>query len=230
MAGGPDTTAAAEARLSRLLNLILEAAVETLGYDAASITARNSGAVATVASTDQRVVELDEAQYVSGEGPCLDALERDTALVVNDAASTGDTWAGFAEAADGLGIRSTLSVGLPVDSRQMAASLNLYARRHLEASAEQVHLAERFAEQLAAAIGSMNAFRSVAQLADEMAEAMRSRAVIEQAKGMLMADRRITDEEAFHVLVERSQRSNLKLREVAAALVREHAGGSGETG
>jgi hypothetical protein len=54
-----------------------------------------------------------------------------------------------------------------------------------------------------------------------MAEAMRSRAVIEQAKGILRADHRLTDEEAFEQLTQLSQHANLKLRDVAIRLLEE---------
>src|SRR5436305_9213129 len=69
---GPD---AAEVRLNRLLNVILEAAVEALGFDAATVSARHDGDVATIVATDQRMIALDDAQYESGEGPCLTVLE-----------------------------------------------------------------------------------------------------------------------------------------------------------
>lgn len=50
---------------------------------------------------------------------------------------------------------------------------------------------------------------------------MRSRAVIEQAKGILRADHRLTDEEAFEQLTQLSQHANLKLRDVAIRLLEE---------
>ena len=56
-------------------------------------------------------------------------------------------------------------------------------------------------------------------MAQHMQAAMHSRAVIEQAKGMIMAQRRCTADEAFAVLSKTSQEINRKLRDVAAALV-----------
>jgi len=57
------------------------------------------------------------------------------------------------------------------------------------------------------------------RLAEQMREAMESRAVIEQAKGMLIAAHRCTPDEAFQMLSKSSQRSNRKLRDVAKAMV-----------
>ena len=60
---------AAETRLNRLLNLILEMAVDVLGFDAATVTARHPDrSLSTIAATDQRLLDLDNAQYESGMG------------------------------------------------------------------------------------------------------------------------------------------------------------------
>lgn len=54
---------------------------------------------------------------------------------------------------------------------------------------------------------------------DGLRRAMASRAVIEQAKGMLVERHRCTPDEAFEVLVAKSQRTDRKLREIAAEQV-----------
>jgi hypothetical protein len=217
---GPD---AAEVRLNRLLNLILEAAVEALGFDAATVSARHGDDVATIGATDQRVIPLDDAQYESGEGPCLQVLDQEDPISVDDASLSEDRWEHFSRTAADLGIHSTLSVHLPVDSGDLAASLNLYSKDHLTLGDQHIAAAVPYAEQLAAAINSVDAHRSTATLARNLAEAMRSRAVIEQAKGILMADKRITADEAFDQLTQLSQHSNMKLRDVARRLVHERS-------
>ena len=210
---------AAEVRLNRLLNLILETAVEVLGFDAATVTARHEKDMATVAATDQRMIALDDAQYDSAQGPCLAVLGQPDPIVLEDAADLDDRWEHFTRTAKELGVHSTLSMHLPVDSEGLAASLNLYSKRHLELGDEHVRAATPFAEQLAAAMLTVEASRATAQLARDMADAMRSRAVIEQAKGMIMADHKIDADAAFERLVELSERSNVKLRDVARKMV-----------
>ena len=181
-----DDPNAAEVRLNRLLYLILESAVEALGFDAATVTARQGD---DWRRRDRpRLVALDDAQYETGEGPCLTVLDPHEPISLDDAGHVEDRWAHFSRSAAHLGVHSTLSMHLPVDeAEELQASLNLYSRRRLELGEQQVRAAIPFAEQPAAAILSVDAFRSTAKLARDMAEAMRSRAVIEQAKGMLMA-------------------------------------------
>jgi transcriptional regulator with GAF, ATPase, and Fis domain len=212
-------------RLNRLLNLILETAVEALGFDAATISARhpNQAGAATIAATDQRMIALDDAQYESGHGPCLAVLERRDPIHLEDAADSDTRWEHFSRTAASLGVRSTLSLHVPTDADAVAASLNMYARRRLELSDHQMRHAQSYAEQLAATIQSVDAYRSTATLAHDMAQAMRSRAVIEQAKGILMAEERIDADAAFARLVQLSQRANTKLRDAARRLVDERS-------
>jgi hypothetical protein len=124
-----------------------------------------------------------------------------------------------AETAVRLGVKSSLSVHVPTDSSEVAASLNLYARDRLELSDRQLQMTIHYADQLAMTLQSVDAYKSAATLAQNMADAMRTRAVIEQAKGILIAGERITGEQAFQRLVELSQRSNVKLRDIARRLV-----------
>jgi GAF domain-containing protein len=215
---------AAEVRLNRLLNLILETAVEALGFSAATVTARHTNDMSTVAATDQRLIELDAVQYEDG-GPCVQTLDDPSPILLEDASKGDDRWQHFAQTAAHLGVRSSLSLHVPTDSRDLAASLNLYARETFDMSRDNVRLASTYAAQLAATLESVDAYRSTARLAQNLAEAMRSRAVIEQAKGILMADYQINDAEAFQRLAELSQRSNIKLRDVAARFVEERSSG-----
>jgi len=212
---------AAEVRLNRLLDLILETAVEALGFSAATVSVRHGKDVATVGATDQRLLGVDDAQYEDG-GPCVVTLDQADPVFLRDVDTDSDeAWEHFATTAAHLGVRSSLSMHIPTDTTDVAASLNLYSRSQLDLS--DVRLANAYAEQLAATLQSVDAYKSTAKLATNMAEAMRSRAVIEQAKGILMADERITDEQAFQRLAALSQHANLKLRDVAHRLVEERS-------
>ena len=134
-----------------------------------------------------------------------------------------DGWRQFADAAEALGIKSSLSVRLDLDDAdELAASLNLYSRTQRERSEERIRQASLFASQLAAAMQSIDAYQAAERLAAGLATAMRSRAAIEQAKGILMAERNVSAEEAFDLLRQASQNENRKLRDVARQLVDEH--------
>jgi hypothetical protein len=215
----------AEVRLNRLLNLILETAVDALGFDAATVSARHpSRGIATVAATDQRYIQLDEAQYESGQGPCVTTLDDPGPIFLEDVLKSGDRWQHFARSAGEMGVRTSLSLNVPTESDELAASLNLYARHGIGMSEQEIQSATQYAKQLAAALLSMDAHRSTARLAKDLADAMQSRAVIEQAKGMVMAEQLVDADEAFKLLVRVSQREGVKVRDLAMRLVEQRTG------
>jgi hypothetical protein len=127
-----------------------------------------------------------------------------------------------------MGMTTSLSLHVPADVEDVAASFNLYARRQMNVADATVRAAQNVAAQLAAALQSVENYRATARLAEQMAEAMRTRAVIEQAKGILIGERGITADEAFEILRGLSQRANTKLREVAARLVADRERGQRE--
>jgi hypothetical protein len=224
MMEAPEPPGAVENRLNRLLGTIVEGSVARLGFDAATVTARHNGDMATVLTSDQRFIALDDAQYETGEGPCLEALTRLDPIYLKDARQARERWPHFAQTAQHLGVHSTLSLHLPVGEGRLAASMNLYATQTLDLGDDQIAAAATIGEPVAEALKVAEAYRVAVRLAENLAQAMRSRAVIEQAKGMLMAERQITADDAFALLTSLSQRTNRKLRDVAHELVERRSG------
>lgn len=182
-----------------------------------SVTLVDGDRATTPAATDGWAVSLDEAQYAFGYGPCLDSARAGHLVRVADVA-TESRWPQFAKVALDAGVASSLSVPLPAQ-RHIIGALNVYARRHDVITEQRERLAEQFAMYAAVAIGNTALYLTSAKLAEQMQEAMTSRAVIEQAKGVLMAVHRCDADEAFARLVSASQHSHEKLRTVAAQLV-----------
>jgi ANTAR domain/GAF domain len=219
-----DTPEAAEARLNRLLNYILETSVDVLGFDGVTVTARHDGQFSTVAATDQRLIAVDEAQYAANDGPCVTALEPHDPVVVQDVRELGEQWRYFADTASHVGVVSSMSVHVPVEIDDVEASMNFYARRPFAIDQTLAASAKGFAQQVGESMVALEEYRSAAELARNLAEAMKSRATIEQAKGILMAERNVDPDEAFRLLTHLSQRSNTKLRDVAARIVEGRTG------
>jgi GAF domain-containing protein len=117
------------------------------------------------------------------------------------------------------GVGSSLSVPLPFQSATIGA-LNTYASRAHAFGAEDQALAEEVTPWVALVVGSADAAARTREELAQLRTAMQSRAVIEQAKGMLMERHRINEDQAFTVLTHASQNTNAKLRDVAAELVR----------
>ena len=113
---------------------------------------------------------------------------------------------------------SSLSIPLPVQET-VTGALNIYSRTPHAFDEQTLEMATAFAGYAAVAVANAQLYETAAALASQMQQAMESRAVIEQAKGLIMGQRRCTPEEAFQLLTQASSRSNRKLRDVAADLI-----------
>lgn len=204
------------------LRRIADLAVRSIaGCDAVGVTLNDGWKPTTRAATGGLVYEVDNYQYDIDEGPCLQAvLERDI-VEVEDMASE-ERWPRFARHAAARGLNSSLSLPLMVRSEALGA-LNLYAVRPKAFSSAERHTASMFAAQAAVAAANAKTYAASVKLAQGLREALDSRAIIDQAMGILMGRNGHGAEGAFTALRLRSQTENRKLRDVAADVVRESA-------
>jgi GAF domain-containing protein len=181
------------------------------------MTVRPNGRPRTVACTDPLAAELDEVQYRTGDGPCLHAMRSGCPVRIDDTAAR-ERWPTFEAAAQARGIRSCLALPLVADGKPVGA-LSLYARGSAAFGAQQTRQAENLAENASGALSLMLRLASYSELTDQLRSSLDSRAVIYQALGVIMARERCTQARAFELLRSASQNNNLKLRDVAAAVV-----------
>jgi GAF domain-containing protein len=204
--------------LEDVLQRTCEIAKSTIpGAHEVSVTLIDQAAPRTVAFSGELALRVDESQYAAGYGPCLDAARLGVPIVVADLHHE-DRWPDYVPAALESGVRASVSVPLRVDDNLIGA-LNVYSpeAKSLDAKAERT--AVELAQHAGAVLTNANNYYRATSLAEQMQTAMQSRAVIEQAKGILMAQRRCGPEEAFDLLVRLSQESRNKLRDVAQGLV-----------
>jgi GAF domain-containing protein len=206
-----------ETDLSATCRRVAEMARRTLpGADDAGMTVMRSGRDRVAAGTSRRAEALD------GAGPVLDAATEQVTVRVIDTA-TERRWSTWPERAASAGIRSVLAVGLPVDDK-VTGAITVYSETPKAFDDDAITLTQTFAGYASVAVANVHLYDTTVDLAEHMRRAMEHRAVIEQAKGVIMAERRCTPEQAFAMLTKLSQDSNRKLRDVAAALVARSAG------
>jgi len=192
------------------------------GADEVSVTLINDSRPSTVASTGSLATDLDERQYQANWGPCLDSAGTGQMLIVDDMA-TGTRWPDFRKRALEVGVHSSMSAPLPTQ-QDLGGALNIYARAPRAFGDPSRSMAQSFADHAALALAHAYRYSHVANQAKTLREAMQSRAVIEQAKGILMGARQIDADEAFNTLVRLSQAQHIKLRELAARIVTQASG------
>jgi GAF domain-containing protein len=189
------------------------------GNPEASVTVLVKDKPSTVASTGQLAVDLDETQYERGHGPCLHAARTGQLTEIADT-RTEDRWRDYAQRAAEAGNLSSLSVPLAIDEdERVSGALNLYAREPHAFDEGSRSAAQAFGPYAAVATGNLYAYQSARGMADNLQTALESRAVIDQAKGILMERHKLTGDQAFQLLAQVSMNVNRKVRDVADQLV-----------
>ena len=166
--------------------------------------------VTSEAPTSELAAQVDAIQNEVQQGPCLDAAYEQQTVRVDDLA-TEDRWPLFAQRASAAGAASMLSLQMFVEGDDLGA-LNLYSRQSAAFTDESEQVGLLVAAHAAVAYAGA---RKEAQLA----QAVISRDLIGQAKGVLIERFKIDGDRAFLVLTRVSQHSNRKLVDVAHELV-----------
>ncbi|WP_285741218.1 GAF and ANTAR domain-containing protein [Lentzea sp. NBRC 105346] len=200
----------AEPDLDTTLMAIVKAAVDYIpGAEHAGISLVERGKVRTVAPTCDIVETIDQLQYDMREGPCVDAIAEHQTYRSGDIGKE-TRWPVFGPAAAGHGIHSMLSYRLFVTDTTLGA-LNLYSSRFDAFEPRTEPDGRLFADH--AAIALIGAQRHA-----QMTIAVEHRDTIATAKGILMERHDVDAARAFRMLVEASQKANMKLHQVAAWL------------
>jgi len=181
------------------------------------LTMMVEGRPRTAVFTDETAPHIDQAQYDTGDGPCLEAFKTGTVVRIGSTLVDGP-FAAFRRAAADHGVRSTLSMPLKAAETSIGA-LNLYSLTEHAFDEDEQAMAGLFADQAAVVLANADAYWAAHELNQRLRDAMESRGVIEQAKGMLMSAQGCNEDEAFQLLMRASQRENRKLRDIAREIV-----------
>jgi GAF domain-containing protein len=210
--------------LAGTLQRVADLAARTIpDCDSAGLTLVEHNRPSTAAATDRRTLTVDEAQYAAGDGPCLQAYR--TGTVQRVASGTAKVrFPAFAAAAEKAGIHSFLAAPLLVRGEGIG-SLNLYSTADHGFAEVDEAVVLLFAAQGSVAVANGRLYHRATAMSRQLEEAMESRSVIEQAKGVLMATKAIGADAAFDELRTASQHENRKLRDLAAEVVAAAAAG-----
>lgn len=196
--------------LEVLARVVEAGVIEVDGAADAGITLVDKGGVSTPVFSSALVVAVDQEQYSTGQGPCMSASAGESAVVRSDDLSMDPRWPVFAERANALGVQSMVSFQLFADDHTIGA-LNMYCATPNGFSDDAVHVGEVLAAHAAVAC-------KAAMKVTNMRAALGTRDVIGVAKGILMERYKITDIEAFNLLVAASQKTRVKLSRLADEL------------
>ena len=208
-----------EQSLEKTLRQVLELTCAALpGGDEGGITLLEAGGPDTTIATSDMARRVDRSQYEAETGgPCLDAYRRQQIFRI-DSTAVDQRWPEFAGTAAAEGFSSTLSIPLIVSGDGLGA-VNIYCHREYGFAAADERLAATLGSCASVALANARTYWRVAQLADQLQQALATRGVIEQATGIIIAQRGCSAGHALHLLTTAAQRNRVTLAEVGAELV-----------
>ncbi|MFI2709284.1 ANTAR domain-containing protein [Micromonospora sp. NPDC018662] len=181
------------------------------------VTLVRGGTGHTPVSTHNPARGVNERQYAHARRPCREAAASVDILPVSDPAAE-DRRPDRTERGSKTGMGSFVSIGLPMEGAVVGA-LNVYARTPHTFDDDTIEILETFATYAAVALANTHLYDITATLARRMQETMAGRVAVEQAKGIIMAERHCTPTEAFAILTKVSQDADRPIGEAAQAMV-----------
>ena len=185
--------------------------------DGVGLTLLEGSKPTTAAASDEFTLKIDAEQYKTGEGPCLQAIVDHEVFHIDDI-DIEERWPRFRDGAKEKGLRSSLSIPLPMASPNRGA-MNIYSQETHSFNDKSRRIAQLFAEQTAVAISNAQIYISALRLTHQLKEAVESREIIGEAMGILIEREGVSQDGAFEMLKKASQQSNVKLRVVAERVV-----------
>jgi hypothetical protein len=180
------------------------------------------GKPVTVGSSDRSAWEADQVEFDTEDGPCVEALRTGAVSGPIDLA-TEQRWPAWTAVATLLGFSSAAGIPGEVSPGERIA-LNLYSPLPGAFDGDALHRATLFAEEVARTLPAAVRLFEADERATHLEQALASRSTIDQAIGVLMSQNRCTPDVAFGILRRASQNRNIKLRDVAAAIIERYTG------
>lgn len=206
------------------LHTLTERCAELLDVDAVGILLTDQrGALNTVAASTEQARLLELFQLQDEEGPCLDSFHSGHLVACHDLALTPQRWPRFAAAARKAGFSAVHAVPMRLREETIGA-LNLFRAKPGGLPLKTVALAQALADIATIGIIHERALVQRSVLVEQLQNALNSRVVIEQAKGVLAERGHVSVEEAFVLMRRYARAKNRRLSDVALDVVR----GSGQ--
>jgi GAF domain-containing protein len=208
-----------EMRVEEALEQIVKVTHTVFSVDGAGLMLADADhLLRNVAASEDRMAHLEELQISYQEGPCITAFE-DKVLVAAEDLVSDPRWPLFTAAAVKRGVRAVLASPIPYNQDAVGVVAVLSEERHpWSAEAELALLA--FTDLAALLIATVMMGEQRTLLATQLQSALNSRAVIEQAKGVLIGQQGLSARAAYEKLRAQARAERRKLAVVAAELVR----------
>ncbi len=182
-----------------------------------AITVERDGSPATVASSGPEAQRLDEIQYKHHNGPCLTALRTGQTILVTDA-GTDPRWTAYARAMSDENVRSVLAVPITADAGS-AAALNCYSSESGEFEPGTVEQVQEYAASISSILRLALRVHPAPPYPEHLRSALQSRAVIDAAVALVMAQNRCSHDQALALISRASTIQGTRMHDIAADII-----------
>ena len=204
--------------ISDVLHDLAEQVTAVLGIDGAGVSVQDGGRLRFVTALDERSAALEGVQDAGQAGPCVDAWRSGEAVTVPDLRRESRGWDKYEQAACDAGVIAIAAIPMRCDHQSIGA-LGLYSTTARQWSADDLACARILADMACSYVIHASELDRQRRLNEQLREALDSRIVIEQAKGILAAERQVTVDVAFEILRRHARSHSASLRSVAEAVV-----------
>lgn len=202
-----------------VLQMLVDTCHNLLDVDSAGILLANSSAgLELVASTSEANTLVEMMQLAADAGPCLECFRTRLVVSIPDVSVGAERWPQFVSTALAEGIHSVYAI--PMRLRETTiGTLNLMRNELGELNGYDIRAAQAFADVATIGILQERSLRDASAVTDQLQQALNSRVVIEQAKGVLAETANLSMDQAFLRLRGHARSHNLSLRAVAREVV-----------
>ena len=191
---------------------------EVLELYGAGVSVARDGVLQFITAVPTSVTELEKEQEASGKGPCIEAFRTGRPVIIDDLQAQPDRWPRYSELARQAGVHAVAGIPMQVDDQPIGA-LNLYSDRVREWTAADVSAARLYADLASVFLINSSSYDRQRRLNDQLQEALDSRVIIEQAKGIVAETHGIDMEKAFERIRRHARTQHVSLRSVAEGVV-----------
>ncbi len=204
--------------LESALSELTESVTQVLGLSGSGVTMAEEGRLRFITAVSEASEELERNQEEQQAGPCRDAYDTGEVVRITDMRLESTRWPELSATATRLNIAGVAGIPMRL-ADQVIGALNLHAPQPREWSDEDMAVAAVLADVATSYVVNASNLRQQEQLSEQLQQALESRIVIEQAKGITSQQHAITIDEAYHLIRGHARSNNASLRTVSEAIV-----------
>jgi GAF domain-containing protein len=204
--------------LEAALSELTESVTAVLGLSGSGVTMAENGRLRFVTAVSAASGELERTQEDQQAGPCREAFDTGVVVRVTDVRLESARWPEFSATAKRLGVAGVAGIPMRL-ADDMIGALNVYAAGPREWSDEDISVAAVLADVATSYVVNASKLRQQEQLSEQLQQALESRIIIEQAKGITAQQHAVSIDKAYQLMRRHARSNNASLRVVAEAIV-----------